>query len=338
MNKQTLYQRATEIMKELVDSLLAISKRTNSFASPPDKIWQDENASQLLLGGLGYHIYQLPPTERRKDSWLARSAVTFSIEHAAKGILYHRLQPFIVEMIETAFASTKGFSRVSPEWIHDNAHLLPVMMHAAGTFSKQELKRLVGSVSDTGISRPASERLANLLSSLEPGVIAQPEQILERMKTTTEGIVRDLVGRLLLEEFVTSSLRDARVPFRRESEYEALTGVVYNFRADYVIPNEVEPLAFLEVRKSSARHASLYAKDKMFSAINWKGRHTNCLGIIVVDGPWTETSLDVMSRVFDYVVPIGKAGEVARIIRRYLDGDKTVLRWLIRFRIDAHKP
>lgn len=57
-----------------------------------------------------------------------------------------------------------------------------------------------------------------------------------------------------------------------------------------------------------------------------------------MDGPWTETSLDVMSRVFDYVVPISKVGEVARVIRRYLDGDETVLRWLIRFRIDAHKP
>ena len=338
MDKQTLYQRASEIMKELVESLLALSKRTNNFTSPPDKIWQEEYTSQLLLGGLGYRIDQLPPTERRKDAWLARSAVTFSIEHAAKGVLYHRLQSFITEMIETAFATSEGFLKVSPEWIHDNAHLLPVMMHAVGTFSKQELNRLVGSVSDTRISRPASERLADLFSSLEPDVIALPEQILERMKATTEGIVRDLVGRLLLEEFVASSLRDAGVPFRRESEYEALTGVVYDFRADYVIPNEDEPLAFLDVRKSSARHASLYAKDKMFSAINWKGRHTNCLGIIVVDGPWTETSLDIMSRVFDYVVPIGKAGEVARIIRRYLDGDRTVLRWLIRFRIDAYKP
>jgi hypothetical protein len=57
-----------------------------------------------------------------------------------------------------------------------------------------------------------------------------------------------------------------------------------------------------------------------------------------VDGPWTAASLDVMSRVFDYVVPIGRAGEVARIIRRYLDGEKDVLRWLINFRIEAYKP
>ena len=103
-----------------------------------------------------------------------------------------------------------------------------------------------------------------------------------------------------------------------------------------MIPNVSEPKAFIEVRKSSARHASLYAKDKMFSAINWKGKHKECLGIIVVDGPWTVSSLEVMSRVFDYVVPIEKSQEVARKVRQYLDGDNSVLRWLIQFSIQAN--
>ncbi|MHC5615341.1 MAG: hypothetical protein ACYTXA_31335 [Nostoc sp.] len=56
----------------------------------------------------------------------------------------------------------------------------------------------------------------------------------------------------------------------RESEYKTLRGVIYDFRADFVIPDAQNPLAFIEVRKSSSRHASLYAKDKMFFAINWK--------------------------------------------------------------------
>jgi hypothetical protein len=338
MSKQTLYQRATEEMTAIIRELLKLSEVTRNFTTPPDEIWSDELASKFLLGGFGYHINNLPPIERRKDAWLARSAMSFSIEHAATGVLYEQLQPFIDSMIETAFTETRDFTEVTPEWIHDNAHFLPVIMHAVGTFSKQELTRLIGSVSDTGISRPASERLVSLIAEVEPEAIARPEQIRERIKATTEGIVRDLVGRLLLEEFVASSLREAGVPFRRESEYVALTGVVYDFRADFVVPDEAEPRAFIEVRKSSSRHASLYSKDKMFSAINWKGRHADCLGIIVVDGPWTEASLNVMSRVFDYVVPIGRAGEVARTIRRYLEGDKDVLRWLIHFRIEAYKP
>ncbi len=212
------------------------------------------------------------------------------------------------------------------------------MMHAAGTFSKQELNRLVGSVNDTRISRPASERLAQLIGAIDRQAIARPQQVRERMRATTEGIVRDLVGRLLLEQFVASSLQKAGVPYRRESEYDSLPGVVYDFRADFVVPDESAPRAFLEVRKSSARHASLYAKDKMFSAINWKGRHQECLGILVVDGPWTRSSLDVLARVFDYVVPISRASEITEVVRRYIDGDKSVLRWLIHFRVEEAGP
>jgi len=338
MNNTTLYQCATELMQEIVEHLLKLAKSTANFTNPPDKIWHNKEDAQLLLGGRRCPIDKIPPIRSRKDEWFARSAFAFSIEHAATGLLYKRLKPVISEMIGSAFSETDNFSKVSPEWIHDHAHLLPIMMHAVGTFSKQELRRLIGTVSDTQISWPASRRLNKMILDLGPDKIAKPEHINERMKATTEGIVRDLVGRILLEEFVASSLCDAGVPFRRESEYDTLRGVVYDFRADYVIPDESNPRAFIEVRKSSSRHASLYAKDKMFSAINWKGKHNNCLGILVFEGSWSNTSLEVMSHVFDYVVPIDKSIEVAKTIRRYLDGDDTVLRWLIEFKISAHTP
>jgi hypothetical protein len=240
-------------------------------------------------------------------------------------------------MITTAYKETKKFTDFNSKWIYDNSHLLPIIMHALGTFSKQELGRLIGTVSDRGLSKPASEKLSGLFKEIKQVEIATPGRIRERIKGTTEGIVRDLVGRLLLEEFVVSSLHEAKVPFRRESDYEALSGVVYDFRADFVVPNETNPKAFIEVRKSSSRHSSLYAKDKMFSAINWKGQHPECLGIIVVEGLWTTASLTVMARVFDYVIPIGRVGEIAKMIRRYLDGDKDILRWLIHFRIEENR-
>jgi len=336
MTRETLYQRATAEMREITHDLLELSEATSSFTSPPDEVWKDEASTRFLLGGLGYPSSPITPLDNRKNAWLARSAQDFNIELAATEVLYERLQPFIDSMIEAAYAETRNFSEAKAEWIRENAHLLPVVMHAVGIFSKQALSNRIGSVSDTKISRPASERFEAFISEVGPEAIATPEQTRERIKTTTEGIVRDLVGRLLLEEFVASSLTEMGVPFKRESEYASLPGVVYDFRADFVIPDEHEPLAFVEVRKSSARHSSLYAKDKMFSAINWKGRHEHCLGIIVVDGFWSETSLDVMSRVFDYVVPIGRAGEVAKAIRRYLDGDKSVLQWLIGFRIERY--
>ena len=92
---------------------------------------------------------------------------------------------------------------------------------------------------------------------------------------------------------------------------------------------------YIEVRKSSSRHASLYAKDKMFSAINWKGKNKKLLAVLVVDGDWTGETLRVMANVFDYVVPIGRSVELAETVKSYLNGDESKLRWLIEFRIES---
>jgi hypothetical protein len=161
-------------------------------------------------------------------------------------------------------------------------------------------------------------------------------QLLQSIEPTLEGIVRDLVGRVALETIVATALNDAGVPYKRESEYSHIEGVVYDFRADFVIPDHQKPKAFIEVRKSSTRHASLYAKDKMFSAINWKGKNKELLAVLVADGPWTAETLKVMARVFDYVVPLAAAVDVAEVISAYLHGDRSKLRWLIDFSITSN--
>ena len=138
---------------------------------------------------------------------------------------------------------------------------------------------------------------------------------------------------MLLESIVDSALRKHGIPFKREEEYASLGGVIYDFRADFVLPDEAEPAAFIEVRKSSSRHASLYAKDKMFSAINCKGKHKEMLGVLVADGEWTAETLRVMANVFDYAVPISRVNDLTETLGAYLNGDKTRLKWLIEFRI-----
>jgi hypothetical protein len=319
----------------MIAELLALSEATHGFTVPTDEIWQDNRKSMLLLAGKHYDTDPLPSPSDRVNMWQARSAQPFSIEHAATTPLYVDLRRFTDRLIDYTYESTETFSTVTAAWIHDNPQCLPVLCHIAGVFSKQELKKTVGSVSDNSISRPASERLADLVTSAVSARVPDPAAVKERIKATTEGIVRDLVGRLLLEEFVADALLRAGVPFQREDEYSSLEGVVYDFRADFVCPDPVSPRAFIEVRKSSSRHASLYAKDKMFSAINWKGRHPRMLAVIVVDGDWTSTTLEVMARVFDYVVPISQAPMMAETIRQYIAGDHSKLRWLIQFRIDA---
>ena len=130
----------------------------------------------------------------------------------------------------------------------------------------------------------------------------------------------------MLESVVAAALEAEDVPHLREEDYDSLKGVVYDFRADFVIPNAADPVAFIEVRKSSSRHASLYAKDKMFSAINWKGQYPNLIGVVVVEGDWTGATLRTMASVFDYVVPLARSGELARVLKRAADGDPSVLK------------
>ena len=78
------------------------------------------------------------------------------------------------------------------------------------------------------------------------------DRLIQSIEPTLEGIVRDLVGKVLLEGIVASALEDAGIPYKRESEYGTLKGVVYSFQADFVIPDEHRPMAFVEVRKSSS--------------------------------------------------------------------------------------
>jgi len=75
----------------------------------------------------------------------------------------------------------------------------------------------------------------------------------------------------------------------------------------------------------------------MFSAINWKGKHKKILGIIVTEGEWTNESLITMSKVFDYVVPLASSEMLAQNIKKYLDGDNSILKWIINFSITPNK-
>lgn len=330
---ETVYEFATSEMGGIIVTMLELAEKTSNFSTVEDALWSDQTYTAMLLCGKGFHIDDIASQQSLPNAWLSRAAWTFSIELAATGMLYQRIKVFTDNLIDYSYKETENFTNITPEWVYKNPHCLPVLMHVAGAFSKQELKKKIGSATDKAISKPASAKISALLKeacSISP---PDPSRVRERIKATVEGIVRDLVGRLLLEQFVASALQRNGVPFKREDQYKNLEGVIYDFRADFVVPNETEPLAFLEVRKSSSRHASLYAKDKMFSAINWKGQHQKCLGVLIIDGPWTDVTLKIMSRIFDYVVPIGRADEVAAKIRAYLDGDETVLQWLVNFKI-----
>ena len=330
----TLYQLADSEIRACVADYLALVADTAGFATVTVESVNTRRKAFIILAGLNAPLDDSAPNAVVRE-WARRRAIPVDIEAGITVGVYRSLRGAGSLYLDEVRAATDGFANWSPDYIHDNPHTLPLLQHLAGVFSKAALKKQVGNVSDTSISRPAAIRLANFLDSRVVPEQVREGEILKGLEATLEGIVRDLVGRVMLETIVRSALERAGVPYKRENEYDGLSGVVYEHRADFIVPNERTPRAFIEVRKSSSRHASLYAKDKMFSAINWKGMHQDMLGILVVDGEWTRETLVVMAKVFDYVVPLRDINDLARTIAAYLEGDKTKLRWLINFSVKA---
>lgn len=334
-NNVTLYQLANAEIRNCIEAYLKLVRETHGLSIIEEHNLVDQRSIVILLAGLGIRQFNVTSTQAAEE-WKRRSAIPFDLETAITTEVYRHIRELGATFLENVDKMSSGFTQFDPEFIQKNPYLLPLLQHLAGVFSKSKLKELVGTVSDNSISKPAAQRLAALLRErVDPKTVNKGE-ILQRLESTLEGIVRDLVGRVLLESVVASALTDQSVPFQREEEYSFLRGVVYDFRADFVLPNADAPLAFIEVRKSSSRHASLYAKDKMFSAINWKGYNPELLAVLVVDGEWTKETLIVMAKVFDYVVPIGRVPELVEILKAYLAGDKSKLKWLIRFRIEQY--
>lgn len=333
VGQSTLYKIADIEIRKAIESYSKLAKATDGLANVSLPDLADERARTILLAGLGVHNDMT--AQMALEEWKRRQAIPFELETAIAAGAYRDIRRKGAEFLNTMETGTENFTSFSPDFIRKNPHLLHLFQHLSGIFSKAALKTHVGSVSDNCISKPASVRLAKLLQERVDSKMVNKGEILQRLESTLEGIIRDLIGRVLFESIVDRALRDQGLTFQREEEYGSLKGVVYDFRADFVLPSAEDPLAFIEVRKSSARHASLYAKDKMFSAINWKGKNANLLAVLVVDGPWTGETLHVMANVFDYVVPISRVANLAEILDVYLKGDKSKLKWLIEFKISA---
>jgi hypothetical protein len=330
----TLYKIAREAMKEYVRIYLELSKVSSGFANIQLDQIQTFEQKLILLSGIDSPLNPGEATANEVVQELLRmQAIPFDVESAITKGVYIKLRSQIEIFLNELDSFTKGFEQFNADYIQANPYMLPILQRLANITSKAALKKQIGSVSDNAISKTAAKKLADILNEQKPGQSMGRQQILQSIEPTLEGIVRDLVGRILLESIVAEALDDANVPYKLESQYKYIEGVIYNFRADFVIPDEVLPKAFIEVRKSSSRHASLYAKDKMFSAINWKGKNKDLLAVIVVDGEWTSETLKVMTKVFDYVVPLNRSPDVATAIYEYINGDRSKLKWQINFSI-----
>ncbi|MER2169298.1 MAG: hypothetical protein ABS938_01555 [Psychrobacillus psychrodurans] len=332
---KTLYEYATDVMNLSIEKYLSVADKTKGFQVFTLEVLQEEDVREMLLAGKSLDVRFCSPKECLED--LVRvSAIKFDVEKGVSHYVYKHSRNYIQELIKEASIISKKFTVLTPEDIKLNPHLLPIWQAALKIGSKSNIKTIFGTATDKNISKPSSVKIADFANTFFGKNTISTDNITERVAVTLEGIVRDLVGRILLESVVENALDKAKVPYLTEKDYSGIDGVIYKFRADFVIPNESTPLAFIEVRKSSSRHASLYAKDKMFSAINWKGKHKEMLGIIVTEGEWTNETLITMSKVFDYVVPLSDSEILAEKIKNYLDGDKSILKWIVDFSISKN--
>jgi hypothetical protein len=337
--ESTLYDLAREEMQGLVDRYLKLAEASDGLVTVTAGAIETVHERRVLLAGFGAQDDpNAVSAEFVAEEVRRRSAVPFDIERAITTGVYMVLRERSEEWLATLSSETDDFAKLDASYIQAHPAWLPLFMRIAGVFSKAELKRLIGSATDQRISAPAAAKLASLVDDRVTGGSALTAgEVLRGLEGTLEGIVRDLVGRLLLESLVENALKSRGLEFQREAEYKSLPGVVYDIRADFVLPTAEEPLAFIEVRKSSSRHASLYAKDKMFSAINWKGKHPDLLGVLVTDGDWTRATLEILPRVFDYVVPITNLPVMADTLKAYIvDQDRSKLKWLIDFAVRAN--
>lgn len=334
VENQSLYDLATEAIARYIETYLDLSRRTSGFNLLQPQYLEKVEEKIVILGGINSSLNPISATaEEIVAEWQRVQAIPFDTETAITNGVYQLLRNTVEIWLNDLEKDTNRFSEFKPEYIQSHPYMLPIFQRLIGASSKAALKKQIGNVSDKTISKPASQKLAQTLHEKITNQTVDRSQILQSVEPTLEGIVRDLVGRVFLESLVANALDSAGVPYQSESESQPIEGVIYNFRADFVIPDDRSPQAFIEVRKSSSRHASLYAKDKMFSAINWKAKNKELLAVLVVDGDWTSQTLKAMARVFDYVLPIAKATEVAEIIAAYINGDKSKLKWLIDFSI-----
>lgn len=331
---ETIYQNATRLMNIAIAKYFEIVELTKNFSDFSNPVLNEDRVyKQILLSGK--HIEFEDSLVLQKEMMRVEK-IPFNIEDGVSAYVYQEARKHIKDLLEVAKDKSNNYSNISDESIKDNPYLLPIWQSVLAIPSKSHVKKLFGSVSDVSISGPASKKISEFANGYLSAHTINESQVIERTERTLEGIVRDLVGKLLFESIVRNALKKEGVPFLEEKEYKGIKGVVYDFRADFVIPNEKEPLAFIEVRKSSSRHASLYAKDKMFSAINWKGKNKDMLAIIVAEGEWTNESLRAMAKVFDFVVPVSSTEMLAKEIKKYINGDKSVLKWIINFDIQKN--
>jgi hypothetical protein len=174
-SEATLYQAADAEICSCIEVYLELMRATKGLSDVKPEHLKQERARVILLAGLAVFQFDVTPKQAAAE-WKRRQAVPFDLEAAITHGVYRDIRQCGVRFLNSVEKMTKNFTSFDPDFIHKNPYLLPLFQHIAGVFSKSALKKRVGSVSDTSISKPASQRLSRLLQErVDPKTVNKGE-------------------------------------------------------------------------------------------------------------------------------------------------------------------
>ncbi|MDW9481948.1 hypothetical protein GOB57_25185 [Sinorhizobium meliloti] len=302
-------------MRAVSACLQSLFLATDGFSRSEAVDFDCARQNALLLAGKGLSC--LGSSALNTSAW-NQSQEPFQHAVAAGAVVAAKLREQAGDIITFVLEATASLTKVSPEWIMEHPFSLPVFVNATGTSSKKKFKSefKLTNASDRKIGATDAARI---VASLRPDKVLSEKEIVAGMEALIEGIVRDQIGKVVNEDFVKRALDELDLPYIRDEGGTALIEGEYSAsRADFAIPENTKPQAFIEVRKSGSNHASVYANDLCMTVVDRITRHPECLAVLLYDGSWSGPSREKVDRVFDYVFHVHESRKAAGIIRRHL--------------------
>ncbi|HEY9800223.1 MAG TPA: hypothetical protein V6D25_07680 [Leptolyngbyaceae cyanobacterium] len=212
----TFYKVATDAMEEYIEIYLALSKQSDGFPNIQNLDLVSRKSRLVVINGLSLELNPNTSTpEDIKREAERRLAITLDTESAITAGVYEKMHLFAGSLVDQLFEETDELRSLSSQYISANPGLLPFFQQLAGLRSKSELKREVGNASDNNISSVVAQRiLERIVRNLQTRAFSK-ERLLQAVEPTLEGIVRDLVGKVLLENIVADALSDLRAVMRK---------------------------------------------------------------------------------------------------------------------------
>ena len=307
-----------DFMVKVNDSLIKLFELTNGFNSPSLEHFENPIFSIMLMAGRGLDQHSTP--KKNYTAYMASSGV-FKHHFATTEVTKDYLMSCASRILDYTFSETENLKKINADWVTKNPFCLPVLINAVTDISKREFakKHKTTKANDIKIGATDANRF---IKSLEGKEIRSKSDILASIAKTVEGIVRNLVGKIVNESFVDVALSKLDIPYVRDNGTKApIKGYWKSSQADFAIPNNESPKAYIEVRGCTASHASVYAGNLSFTCLNRRIKHPGCLSILIYDNEWTSATLRELAEQFDYVINVQESYRAAEIIKRHLSGE-----------------